>query len=54
VPQRKKLGADHQRTTIVIRSNVWKRARVFAVTHDLELQELVSLAIEEYIDRRDA
>lgn len=37
-----------------IRESVRKRARVYAVQHDVELQDLLDEAIEEYLRNRGA
>lgn len=42
---------EFKRTTLAIRKDVWKRARHYAVEHDIELQELVTRAIEEFLDQ---
>ena len=35
-----------------IRESVRKRARLYAVEHDLELQDLIDQAIDEYLRQR--
>lgn len=36
-------------TSIKINPDVWKRAKIEAIKHDLELSELVEKAIEEWV-----
>ena len=37
-------------TSIKVNPNVWKKAKIEAIKPDIELSELVELAIEEWID----
>lgn len=37
-----------------VRESVRKRARIYAVQNDVELQDLLDAALDEYLSRRDA
>jgi hypothetical protein len=37
-----------------VRESVRKRARIYAVQNDVELQDLLDEALDEYLSRRDA
>ena len=37
-----------------VRESVRKRARIYAVQNDVELQDLLDAALDEYLTRRDA
>ena len=37
-------------TSIKVNPNVWKKAKIEAIKQDIELSELVELAIEEWIN----
>jgi hypothetical protein len=40
-------------TSIKIRPDVWKEAKIAAIQHDMELSELVEKAIESWIKDED-
>lgn len=39
-------------TSIKVNPNVWKKAKIEAIKQDIDLSDLVELAIEEWIDEQ--
>jgi hypothetical protein len=49
----KEAEVKREATSIKIRPDVWKEAKIAAIRSDMELSELVERAIEAWIDKED-
>jgi hypothetical protein len=50
----KNSTVKREATSIKIRPDVWKEAKIEAIKQDMDLSELVEKAIELYMNREDA
>jgi hypothetical protein len=46
-------GGEQARVTMAIPADVWKRAKHAAIERDMKYQELVTVALERYLDMLD-
>ncbi len=46
-------SVKRESTSIKIRPDVWKEAKIEAIKHDMDLSELVERAIEAWIDKKE-
>jgi hypothetical protein len=46
-------SVKRESTSIKIRPDVWKEAKIEAIKHDMDLSELVETAIEAWIDKKE-
>lgn len=46
-------STKRESTSIKIRPDVWKEAKIEAIKHDMDLSELVERAIEAWIDKKE-
>jgi hypothetical protein len=49
----KRDSVKRESTSIKIRPDVWKEAKIEAIKHDMDLSELVERAIEAWIDKKE-
>lgn len=50
-PAPKTDAVKREATSIKIRPDVWKEAKIAAIRQDMELSELVEKALDEYINK---
>jgi hypothetical protein len=53
-PAPKADAVKREPTSIKIRPDVWKEAKITAIRQDMELSELVEKALDEYINKEVA
>jgi hypothetical protein len=53
-PAPKADAVKREATSIKIRPDVWKEAKITAIRQDMELSELVEKALDEYINKEVA
>ncbi|HYJ02420.1 MAG TPA: hypothetical protein VEW92_09420 [Nitrososphaeraceae archaeon] len=46
-------SVKRESTSIKIRPDIWKEAKIEAIKHDMDLSELVERAIEAWIDKKE-
>ena len=46
-------SVKRESTSIKIRPDVWKEAKIEAIKHDMDLSELVERAMEAWIDKKE-
>ena len=52
--KRKSKQVERRQSTIYFPTDVLKRAKIFGITHDRDLSEIVAVAVTEYLDRLGA
>jgi len=53
VKQSGRVGEEQARVTMAIPADVWKRTKHAAIERDMKYQELVTIALERYLDMLD-
>jgi hypothetical protein len=52
-PKTTDSSIERESTSIKIRPDIWKEAKIEAIRHDMELSELVEQAIESWIKEQE-